>query len=125
MAAARWAVWRGDGHAVAGEGGDDGGLVAEGPEAGCGWRAAKQAVGDVGEGEGLLEERLGVGEASAEVRGDTEEMAEEGAPGATAGGAAGAEGAEVVALDDEAEVGAGGAVGGGLDGLEAGVAVGE
>jgi hypothetical protein len=89
-----------EGEAVAGEGRDDGGLVADGPEIFGDGVATEEAVGDGADGERSREERLGAGETRAEVRGLGEKRGE------CVPAAAGV--AEEVALDDEAEVGGGG-----------------
>ena len=86
-----------EGEAVAGEGGDDGGLVADGPEVFGDGVTAEKAVGNGADGERTREERLGTGETRAEVRSLREERGE--CVPATAGVA------EEIALDDEAEVG--------------------
>jgi hypothetical protein len=82
--------------AVAGEGGDDGGLVADGPEVFGDGVAAEQAIRDGADGKRSREERLGASETRAEVRGLGEE-GEECVPAA-----AGV--AKEIAADDEAEV---------------------
>jgi hypothetical protein len=85
-----------EGEAVAGEGRDDGGLVADGPQVFGKGVAAEEAVGDGADGERAREERFGPGEAGTKVRGFAEEGCE---CVPTAAGVA-----EEMALDDEAEV---------------------
>jgi hypothetical protein len=83
--------------AVAGKGGDDGGLIADGPQVFSDGVTAEEAVRDGADGERTLEEGFGAVEARAEMRGLGEKRGER-VPAATGI-------AEEFTLDDEAEVG--------------------